>query len=139
MDMNAVIVIVLILLVAGISMISALLILILEKTNMIGILKALGAGNACIQKVFMYNAVYLIGKGLIWGNVIGVGVALLQQHFGIFTLDAKTYYISVVPIHLSWWYMLLLNAGTLFTCVIMLIVPSFIISKITPVKAIRFS
>ncbi|MCW3086466.1 MAG: putative transrane permease [Bacteroidetes bacterium] len=138
-DMNGVIVITLMILVAGINMISALLILILERTNMIGILKALGAKNKSIQKIFLYNAVYLIGKGLFWGNILGIGIALVQQHFGLFTLDAKTYYISVIPISLNFVNILLLNVGTLVCCLLMLILPSFFVSRITPVKAIRFS
>ncbi len=138
-DMNAIIVITLMILVAGINMISALLILILERTNMIGILKALGSTNQSIQKVFLYNAAYLIGKGLLWGNAIGIGIAFLQQHFGLFKLDEATYYVSVIPIELNWVHIILLNILTLVCCLLMLIVPSFIVSRITPVKAIRFS
>lgn len=138
-DVNAIIVITLMILVAGINMISALLILILERTNMIGILKALGAKNNSIQKIFLYNAAYLIGKGLLWGNIIGIGIALFQQHFGLFKLDQATYYVSVIPININLVYVLLLNIGTLLSCLIMLIIPSFIVSKITPVKAIRYS
>ena len=138
-DINAVIVITLMILVAGINMISALLILILERTNMIGILKALGATNASIQKIFLINAAYLIGKGLLWGNIIGISIALIQQHFGLFKLDQATYYVSVIPININLIHILLLNIGTLLCCLLMLIIPSFIVSKITPVKAIRFS
>jgi len=138
-DLNAIIVISLLVLVAGINMISALLILILERTNMIGILKALGANNVSIQKIFLYNAAYLIGKGLLWGNILGISIALLQQHFGILKLDQATYYVSVVPIHLDILSILVLNAGTLLCCLLMLIIPSFIVSRITPVKAIRFN
>jgi lipoprotein-releasing system permease protein len=138
-DLEGAIVIALMLIVAGINMISALLILILERTNMIGILKALGAKNSSIQKIFLYNAVYLIGKGLFWGNILGIGIILIQKHFGIFPLDPKTYYISAVPVHLNILYILLLNAGTIICCLLMLIVPSFVVSRITPVKAIRFS
>jgi lipoprotein-releasing system permease protein len=138
-DMNAIIVITLMVLVASINMISALLILILERTNMIGILKALGAKNSSIQKIFLINAVYLIGRGLIWGNLIGISIALIQQYFGIIKLDQETYYVSVVPININIIHILLLNAGTLLCCLLMLIIPSFIVTKITPVKAIRFS
>ena len=138
-DVNAVIVITLMILVAGINMVSALLILILERTNMIGILKALGSKNSSIQKIFLYDAAYLIGKGLLWGNIAGITIALIQQHFGIFKLDKVTYYVSVIPIHLDLLSILLLNIGTLICCLLMLIIPSFIVSKITPVKAIRFS
>lgn len=139
LDINAIIVITLMILVAGINMISALLVLILERTNMIGILKALGAKNSSIQKIFLYNATYLIGKGLFWGNVIGIGIALIQHHFGIFKLPQETYYVSVIPININLFHILLLNIGTLLSCLVMLVIPSFIISKITPVKAIRFS
>lgn len=139
MDMNAIIILVLMVVVAGINMMSALLILILERTNMIGILKAMGAGNGSIQKIFLYNAVYLIGKGMIWGNVFGISIALMQKYFRIFKLDPTAYYISQIPINLSILHIILLNAGTLVCCILMLIIPSFIISKITPVKAIRFS
>lgn len=139
MDINVILILVMMVIVAGINMISALLILILERTNMIGILKAMGAKNSSVQKIFLYNSVYLIGKGLLWGNIVGISIALIQQHFGIFKLDAKVYYLSQIPINIDPMYILVLNAGTLICCLIMLIVPSFIISRITPVKAIRFS
>ena len=138
-DVNAIIFIALMVLVAGINMISALLILILERTNMIGILKALGAQNMSIQKIFLINAAYLIGRGLIFGNLIGIGLALLQKHYGLVTLDQSSYYVSVVPINLNLIHILLLNIGTLLTCMLMLILPSFIVSKVSPVMAIRFS
>ncbi len=138
-DVNALVVIALMILVASINMISALLILILERTNMIGILKSLGSNNKSIQKIFLFNAAYLIGKGLLWGNVIGIGLCLVQQQFGIITLPEETYYVSVVPINISLTQLLLLNLGTLLACLSMLLIPSFIVSKITPIKAIRFS
>jgi len=137
-DVNAIIVISFIILVAGINMISALLILILESTNMIGILKALGASNFSIQKVFLYNSMYLIGKGMLWGNILGVGLALFQRVFGVFKLDKSQYYMSVIPIDINIWTLLLLNIGTVLACLLMLILPSLIVSKITPVKAIRY-
>lgn len=137
-DVNAVIVIALMILVSSINMISALLILILEKTNMIGTLKAFGSSNGDIQKIFLYNAFYLIGKGLLWGNAIGILLCVVQRQFGIFTLPKETYYVSVIPIHIDFLHILLLNAGTMLICMLILIIPSFIISKITPVKAIRF-
>jgi lipoprotein-releasing system permease protein len=139
MDMNALIILVLMVIVASINMMSALLILILERTSMIGILKAMGASNGGIQKIFLYNAAYLIGKGLLWGNLLGILIALIQSYFGIFTLDAKTYYISQIPINLSILHILVLNIGTLVCCLLMLVLPSFIVSKITPVKAIKYS
>ncbi|MDP1745112.1 MAG: ABC transporter permease, partial [Bacteroidota bacterium] len=97
------------------------------------------ARNKNIQKIFLYNAAYLIGKGLIWGNIIGIAIALFQQYFGVLKLDQTTYYVSVIPININLFHILLLNIGTLLSCLIMLIIPSFIISKITPIKAIRFS
>ena len=138
-DINAVIVISLMILVASINMISALLILILERTNMIGILKALGAGNWTVRKVFLYSAVYLIGKGLFWGNLIAVSFCLLQQRFGFIKLDPESYFISQMPININGIHILLLNIGTLMACVAMLIIPSYIVTRITPVKAIRFN
>jgi len=139
MDMNALIILVLMVIVASINMMSALLILILERTNMIGILKAMGASNGGIQKIFLYNAAYLIGKGLLWGNLLGIAIALIQLYFGIFTLDAKTYYISQIPINFSILHIVILNVGTLVCCLLMLVLPSFIVSKISPVKAIKYS
>ena len=138
-DMNKIIILTLMIIVAAINMISTLLILILERTNMIGILKALGAKNASIRRIFLYTSANLIGKGLLWGNIIAISLCLIQQKFGIFKLPQDSYYISTVPIHLSLISILLLNAGTLFVCFLMLIIPSYIITKISPVKAIRFS
>lgn len=138
-DVNALIVIGLMVLVASINMISALLILILERTNMIGILKALGSNNWAIQKIFLFNAAYLVGQGLLWGNIIGLGLCIIQHQFGIVTLPEETYYVPVVPINIDILQIVYLNVGTLLTCLVMLLLPSFIVSKITPVKAIRFS
>ena len=138
-DMNVVIILVLMVLVAGITMISTLLILILERTNMIGVLKALGARNWSVRKIFLYNATYLIGIGLFWGNFFGIMICFLQQKFGIMKLPQESYYVSVVPINFDIMAILLLNVGTLVVCTLMLIVPSYIITRISPVKAIRFS
>jgi lipoprotein-releasing system permease protein len=137
-DINVIIIIVLMLVVAGFNMISGLLILILEKTNMIGILKALGSEDKSIRKVFLYQAAYLIGKGLIWGNIVGLGLAYLQLKTGLITLDPASYYIKTVPINIELGHILLLNAGTMLTIIIILLVPSQLISRITPVKAIRY-
>lgn len=138
-DMNVVIILVLMVLVAGITMISTLLILILERTNMIGVLKALGARNWSVRKIFLYNATYLIGIGLFWGNFFGIMICFLQQKFSIMKLPQESYYVSVVPINFDIMAILLLNVGTLVVCTLMLIVPSYIITRISPVKAIRFS
>lgn len=137
-DINVIIIIFLMLVVAGFNMISGLLILILEKTNMIGLLKALGSEDLTIRRVFLYQAAYLIGKGLIWGNLIGIGLALLQLKTGLVTLDPSLYYIKTVPVNLDFIHILLLNAGTMAAIILMLLIPSQLISRITPVKAIRY-
>ena len=124
--------------VAAINMITALLILILERTQVIGTLKALGANNWSIRKIFLFNSVYVISKGLFWGNIIGVGLALIQFYFEPIHLDEATYYISVVPIHLKLSHLLLLNLSALIICWVTMLIPSYLITKITPIKAIRF-
>ncbi|HZX61744.1 MAG TPA: FtsX-like permease family protein [Bacteroidales bacterium] len=138
-DINVLIILVLMVLVSGITMISTLLILILERTNMIGILKALGMPNGGIRMVFLINAAYIIGQGLFWGNLIGITLCIVQQKYGIITLPQESYYVSVVPVNLDGWNILLLNAGTVVVCLAMLLVPSYVTSRISPVRAIRFS
>jgi lipoprotein-releasing system permease protein len=125
-------------LVAGINMITALLVLILERTQMIGILKALGSSNLSIRKIFLYNASYLIVLGLFWGNIIGLGILLAQKYFKLFPLNPDVYYVTEAPVYLSFGYIVALNVGTFVLCMLMLIVPSYIITKISPVKAIHF-
>jgi len=137
-DINVIIIILLMLIVAGFNMISGLLILILEKTNMIGVLKSLGAEDLTIRRVFLYQAAYLIGKGLFWGNFIGIGLAYFQLKTGLITLDPTSYYIKTVPVNLELFHILLLNAGTMAAIILMLLVPSQLISRITPVKAIKY-
>ena len=137
-DTNMVVIIAIMILVAGINMITALLVLILEKTQLIGILKSMGANNVSIQKVFLYNAAYLILLGLFWGNLIGLSLLFIQKYFGVIQLNPATYYVSVAPVYISFDYILWLNLGTLLLCLLMLLIPSFIISKISPVKAIKF-
>jgi len=137
-DVNVIIIILLMLVVAGFNMISGLLILILEKTNMIGVLKALGSEDITIRRVFLYQAAYLIGKGLLWGNLVGIGLAFIQLKTGLITLDPSSYYIKTVPVNLEFIHILLLNAGTMAAILFMLLVPSKLISRITPVKAIRY-
>jgi len=138
-DTNVWVILILTLIVAGFNMISGLLILILERTNMIGILKALGSENKSIRKIFLYNGVFLISKGLFWGNVIGILLCLIQYYFGIIKLDEAAYFMSVVPIKLKLIHLLLLNIGTLIATVSMLIIPSYFITKINTVKAIEFN
>lgn len=137
-DNNTYGIIAIMIIVAGINMITALLVLILERTQMIGILKALGSSNWSIRKVFLYNASYLIGLGLLWGNLIGLGLLFAQKYFKLFPLNPDTYYVSEAPVYISLDYILLLNIGTFIACLLMLLIPSVIISKISPVKAIRF-
>ncbi|WP_179020512.1 ABC transporter permease [Winogradskyella forsetii] len=137
-DNNTYGIIAIMIIVAGINMITALLVLILERTQMIGILKALGSSNWTIRKVFLYNASYLIGLGLLWGNIIGLGLLFAQKYFKLFPLNPDTYYVSNAPVYISWDYIVMLNIGTFVACLLMLLIPSVIISKISPVKAIRF-
>ena len=137
-DVNVIVIILLMLIVAGFNMISSLLILILEKTNMIGVLKSLGAEDKTIRRMFLYQAAYLIGKGLFWGNFIGIGIAWLQLKTGVITLDASSYYIKTVPVNLELIHILILNAGTMAVIISMLIVPSQLITRIAPVRAIRY-
>lgn len=138
-DMNVWVILALMLAVAGFNMISGLLILILEKTNMIGLLKALGYGNWHIQKIFITQSFFLIAKGLLWGNVIGIGICLIQQHFGIVPLDESSYYMSTVPINLKLLHVLALNFGTLVSTLLIMLLPSLLISHISPAKAIKFN
>lgn len=127
-----------ILIVGIINMITALLVLILDRTPMIGTLKSLGATDWTVRKIFLYNAMSLIVKGLIWGNVIGLGLVGLQYFFSPLTLDPTTYYVSEAPVYLSWWHIIALNLGTFAICLLVLTIPTYIISRISPVKAMRF-
>lgn len=138
LDVNVWIILTLMLIVAGFNMISGLLILILERTNMIGILKALGSRNWSIRKIFLYQATFLIGKGLLWGNILGLGLMFIQYTTHILPLDAATYYISYVPIQINIWHILIINIGTFVISVLMLIIPSYIITKISPAQSMRF-
>ncbi|MCV9932217.1 FtsX-like permease family protein [Flavobacterium sp. LS1R47] len=137
-DFNIVVILGIMIVVATINMVVALLVLILERTQMIGILKALGANNWVIRKIFLYNALYLILRGLFWGNLIGISLLLIQQHFGVVQLNPENYYVNQAPVYLNWGYVLLLNLLTITVCFLVLLIPSYIITKISPVKAIRF-
>jgi lipoprotein-releasing system permease protein len=138
LDMNVWIILTLIILVAGFNMVSGLLILILERTTMIGTLKAVGDTNRSIRKIFLYLAFFLIGRGMLWGNIAGIGICFLQSYFHIFRLDAASYYLQYVPINLKITDILMLNAGTLVITLLMLIVPSWYVSRISPDRALRF-
>ena len=136
--MNVWVILILMVGVAGFTMISGLLIIILERTNMIGILKALGAKNFSIREIFLYFSVFLIGKGMLWGNIVGLLFCFVQSKFHLFKLNPETYYIDHVPVEFNIWLFLLINAGTFIASVLMLVGPSYLISKINPAKSIQF-
>jgi lipoprotein-releasing system permease protein len=138
-DFNIALIIGIMIIVGGFNMITALLVLILERTQMIGILKALGSPNWSIRKVFLYNAAYLITIGLLWGNLIGLVFIWFQGTYRVFKFpNPKEYYIDYIPVHIDFSTIFILNLGVLLLCLLMLLIPSFIITKITPVKAIKF-
>lgn len=138
LDINVWVILALMVAVAGFTMVSGLLILILERTNFIGIMKALGATNLCIRHIFLYFSVFIIGRGLLWGNLLGIGLVALQHQFSLFSLDASVYYVDSVPVLFHWGYILTVNVATLVICVLSLIIPSFLVSRIHPAKSIRF-
>lgn len=138
-DMNKTVILTLMLIVAIINMITALLILILERTNMIGILKALGASNWRIRKIFIYNALIIVSIGLLIGNVLGIGLCLIQKHAQIITLPQESYYLTVAPIEINLATIIGLNVFSFITCLLMLILPSYLVTRILPIKAIRFA
>ena len=138
LDINVWIILVLMVCVAGFTMISGLLIIILERTQMIGILKALGARNKTIRHTFLWFAAFIISQGLLWGDIIGIGIVLLQQHFGFVTLDPATYYVREAPMELNIPIIVALNAATLLVSVFILIAPSYLISFIHPAKSMRY-
>ena len=137
-DTNIVLIIIIMIIVSTINMVVALLVLILERTQMVGMLKALGATNWSIRKIFLYNAAHLIIKGLLWGNTISIGLLLIQKYFGVIKLPPENYYVTVAPVTIDIPAILLVNIGTIIVCVALLLIPSYIITKISPVKALRF-
>ena len=138
LDMNVWIILILMAVVSGFTMISGLLIIILENTSMIGTLKAIGANNRSIRRTFLNVAVYLVGRGMLWGNIAGLAICLLQHHFHILKLNPEAYYISYVPIELNVAYIILLNVATLVISMLMLLGPSYIVALIRPAKSIKF-
>lgn len=138
LDINVWIIMVLMISVAGFTMISGLLIIILERTSFIGVMKALGTKNSSIRHIFLYFSVFIIGKGMLWGNILGLGLIALQVQFGFMTLDPTVYYVETVPMLLNLWYVLGINLATFLVSVLVLIIPSFLISNIHPVKSIQF-
>ncbi len=138
LDMNVWVILILMLGIAGFTTISGLLIIILERARMIGILKALGAPNPVIRKTFLYLAVFLVGKGMLWGNGLALAFYFLQRHFQLLRLNPENYYINHVPVEMNWWIYLALNVATFVISLFMLIGPSYLISRISPVKSIRY-
>lgn len=139
LDMNIIVIIVMMLIVSLINMVTSLLVVIIEKTNFIGVLKAVGATDWSIRKIFIYNAILLLGKGLLWGNIIGIGFILIQQYFNVLPLDPQIYYLDTVPVSFNLINIFLINLLTITTCLFILLIPSYLITKISPVKAIKFN
>lgn len=139
LDQNILIILTLMIIVACINMMTALLILIIERTNMIGILKALGSNSALIKRIFLNHAAYILFLGLLFGNVFGIGLCLIQDHFKLLTLEQETYYLSYVPISLKWEHVVAVNTGTIVLCMIALLLPARLVNRIEPVKAIKFN
>ena len=138
LNMNIAVIIILILLVAGFNMISGLLILILERTNMIGILKSIGTNNLTLRKIFLYLSIEIVARGMIFGNILGIGLCLLQSHFSIFSLDPSNYFLDTVPIYINPLQIILLNIGVISAIFIMMLGPSYLAARISPVKSINF-
>ncbi|MGY6647400.1 ABC transporter permease [Wenyingzhuangia sp. IMCC45574] len=138
-DGNIAVIIIIMIIVSGINMITALLVLILERTQVIGVLKTLGAKSWSVRKIFLYNASYIVGRGLLFGNAIGLSLIFIQYQFEFITLDPKNYYVHVAPVSITIFQVLCLNAGTLVLCFLMMLVPSIIITKISPAKSVKFS
>lgn len=138
LDMNVWVILILMVLVAGFNMVSSLLVIILERAQMIGILKAMGARNWSIRRVFLYFSGLLILKALVIGNILGIGICLIQQYTHVLKLDPSSYYLEYVPINLTVWHVLLLNVGTVVITILMLLLPSYFITKVSPEKTIRF-
>lgn len=139
LDQNITIILGLMIVVACINMITALLILIIERTNMVGILKAMGSRNSMIKRIFLNHAFYILLLGLVFGNIVGLGACMIQEHYKIITLPRETYYLSFVPIQINWLYVMLVNIGTVTICMIALLLPVRMINTIAPVKAIKFN
>ncbi|MCR5861506.1 ABC transporter permease [Flavobacterium sp. J372] len=137
-DFNILVIIIIMVLVATINMVVALLVLILERTQMVGMLKALGATNWSVRKIFLYNAAHIIGRGLLYGNVISICLLLIQKYFAVIKLPPESYYVTEAPVTLDVVAILLINVGTIVTCLILLILPSYIITRISPAKALKF-
>lgn len=137
-DFNILVILIIMIAVATINMVVALLVLILERTQLVGMLKALGANNWSVRKIFLYNAAHLISRGLLWGNGIAILLLVIQKKFEIIKLNPESYYVSSVPIDINFFYIFLLNLGTILICLLILLIPSYLITKIAPIKALKF-
>ncbi|MBC5835503.1 ABC transporter permease [Flavobacterium sp. F372] len=137
-DFNILVILIIMIGVATINMVVALLVLILERTQLIGMLKALGANNWSVRKIFLYNAAHLISRGLLWGNGIAILLLVVQKKFEIIKLNPESYYVSSAPVDINLQHILLLNLGTILICVLVLLIPSYLITKISPIKALKF-
>ena len=137
-DVNAVVIIIIMIAVALFNMMSALLIMVLERTRMVGVLKALGMDNGALQRIFLYRAAFLVLKGMVWGNLVGIGFCLVQRWTNLLKLDPAGYMVSAVPVSLDWWWLVLLNAGVLAVIVLLLVLPARIVASIKPEEAMRY-
>jgi lipoprotein-releasing system permease protein len=137
-DMNKLIILILMTTVACINMITCLLIIILERSTMIGILKAIGASNNIVRRIFIYNSMYIVGQGLLWGNFFGIGLTLAQKYFKFITLSEESYYVKYAPVDFDVISILLINGTTFLLCFVALLTPSYLISRISPVRVLRF-
>jgi lipoprotein-releasing system permease protein len=137
-DFNIYLIVIIMIVVATINMVTALIVLILERTRMIGIFQAMGAGNWRIQKMFLLQAAYIVLWGLFWGNLLGLGMVWIQDSFQLIQLDPQTYYVHSAPVKLPFISWVLLNLGTFVLCLLFLLIPSYLVSKISPVRALRF-
>ncbi len=138
LDTNVAVIIILMTIVSAFTLISSLFIIILERVNMIGLMKALGATNSLIRKIFIYMSERLVIRGIIIGDILAIGIILLQQHTHFLHLDPEAYYLSYVPVEFNWWYLALLNIGVIIVSCAVLIVPSAAISRMTPAKTLRY-
>lgn len=139
LDINVIVIIILMIFVSVVNMTSALLIIILERQNMIGTLKSMGIADSAVMRIFIRNAAWIIGKGMLWGNIVGIGLAYIQKRWSVVTLNPENYYLDRVPIKFDLWQMLVLDAGTLAVCVLAMTIPALYVLKISPIRAIRFS
>jgi lipoprotein-releasing system permease protein len=138
-NVNRTLIITIMCIVAVINLISCLLILVLERRKMIGLLKSIGASDFQVQEIFWRQAAFIALKGIVWGNIIGIGLCVLQQTTGFITLDESAYYIKVAPVKIIPIQIILVNIGTILICFLVLLIPSFLVRKIRPVQALRFS